>query len=153
MKDPQHLVDPEALRRMEAVCRARVLADPVDTLARGRLAWCLFLQAVHQAGQESILEQLGITPLEVKAVGPRESFEDRQAQELLDECLRHTEAVLHLSAPGQQRTEMERLLGLARLSVGEPAFNSAEQKAHRILDTLIRDLKGPDTASGEANAG
>lgn len=152
MKDSQHLVDPEALRRMEAVCRARVLADPMDTLVRGRLAWCLFLQAVHQAGQESILEQLGLTTLEVDAVRIPESLADRQAQELLDECLRHTEAVLHLSAPGQQRTEMERLLGLARLSVGEPAFIAAEQKAHRILDTLIRDLNRPDVDSGEANA-
>lgn len=128
---------------MEEVYRARLRKDPCDTLARARLAWCLFLQSLHKAGQESIIQSLSQGLPQVDTTGLRAVQGGPEAQELLDECLRHTETVLHLTMPGEQRFEMERLLGLARLTLGDTAFSAAEQKAHQILDSLIRDLNSP----------
>jgi hypothetical protein len=141
MSKQDQVVDPEALRRVEGVYRMRLLSDPCDTLARGRLAWCLFLQSLHRAGEERILNALRGSKVTF-ASGPLPMPFGPEAQELLEECLRQTEAVLHLSEPGEQRMEMERLLGLARLSVGNGAYRAAEDKAHRILDSLIQDLGG-----------
>lgn len=144
MTESKTVVDAEALRRIEAVYRARLLSDPCDVLARGCLAWCLFLQSLHRAGEERMLDRLrGFHSAAGKALAiPRPA--GPEAQELLNECLRQTETVLHLSEPGEPRLEMERLLGLARLSAGSQAFHSAEENAHRILEDLIRDLSDRD---------
>src|SRR5262249_2033616 len=48
----------EAIRRRETVFRDRLANEPGDMSARINLAWCLFLHALYQAGQESILADL-----------------------------------------------------------------------------------------------
>jgi hypothetical protein len=133
------LVDSEALSRLEQVCRDMVLRDPCDTLARARLAWCLFLQGVHQAGQESILEGLvGETDAPVLSGGLPPA--NREAHQLLDECLRQTETVLHLALSGRERSEMEHLRYLTRLCVGDQPVAAAELKLQRILQRLLQDV-------------
>ena len=46
--------------------------------------------------------------------------------------------------------EMERLLGLARLSIGPTAMTLAEDRAHGILDRLMRDLTNPDPPASDS---
>lgn len=140
MNQTMQVVDPEALRRVETVYRSRIITDPCDTMARGRLAWCLFIQSLHKAGQESVIQALSAVQVDaatfaLNAHGP-------EAQQLLDECLRHTEAVMQFCS-GEERSEMERLLGLARLSIGSTAMAAAEDRAHEILQRLMRDLSDP----------
>lgn len=142
MKKRNWQVDAEALRRVENFCRSRILQDPCDTLPRGTLAWCLFLQALHQAGRESVLNLL--PDLTLWPEGEQEPFEpqsERGAEQLLAECLRLTEIALSLTEPGELRTEMERLRSLARLSAGEQPVYRAEQQMQQILHTLMDDVK------------
>src|SRR5579859_2218810 len=44
----------EALRETELRCRRSLIEDPTDMIVRIDLAWCLLLQAVNRAGQETV---------------------------------------------------------------------------------------------------
>jgi hypothetical protein len=135
-------VNLDAIRRVEQVYRGRLRADPSDTLARVRLAWCLFAQAMHEAGQESVYEALRSrqppTAKELEELGLPSS--ERGATSLLDDCLRQSYAALHLTASKREQEGAEELQALARLVSGEAPLARAEGWANDIVTALTADL-------------
>lgn len=144
MRSPEPAFPSDALKRVEAIYRRQLAEDPADPVARVSLAWCLFMQALLRAGQESVLEAL------VDATeGRRASFEetmrsvlDQNAADLLEDCLRQTMTVKQLTSDPEAQVSAERILSLVRLSGGGPALNAAEDRAARILNDVTREVLG-----------
>lgn len=128
----------EALTQVEASCRDRLTAEPADVPVRKKLAWCLFLLALHQAGQETLL------PLAAPAGDANSSggvrYGDRDARQLLRECLRQMVAVRQLATDPQDLLEIERLQSLVRLSGGEAELTAAEHEARAAIAKMTREL-------------
>jgi hypothetical protein len=120
----------------------RLRADPADTLARVRLAWCLFAQAMHEAGQESAYEALRTSRPPTTNELERQGLPspERGATSLLDDCLRQSYAALHLSVSKREQEGAEELQALARLVSGEAPLARAERWASEILAVLTADL-------------
>ncbi|HEY3282486.1 MAG TPA: hypothetical protein VGN26_09450 [Armatimonadota bacterium] len=138
------VIEIEALKHSEEIYRARLANEPGDTTARMKLAWCLFMQALYRAGQESVLMAL------VAASGAREdspegallkALQSEESSALFGECLKQTNTVLQLSPSDGDRRDMERLQYLARLSGAGQAVVEAEEAAARILGELLRELQ------------
>lgn len=171
MSRPASVVEPEALSRAEAVYRQHLIHEPDDTVARLSLAWCLFMQALHQAGRESVL---GVGSMVVEPLaGPSEVREgagsrpicdgpafsgmrtgaaeldvnDPEARNFLLDCLRQTTAVVHLSRSAQDRRDVERLRALVRLCNGDEVMSAAEAEAVEILDGIAREMGRPRRAA------
>jgi hypothetical protein len=126
----------DALRRVERVYRARLIDEPTDMVARLSLAWCLFLQALHRAGEERALAT--VTALELA-----ETVSDggKRADDLLSDCLRQAITVMQLSPDPNDRTEIEKLHSLVKISGGGQAISEAEQQAKRILEDIAREMQ------------
>lgn len=144
MRSPEPAFDAASLKRVEQVYRKQLTDDPADPVARISLAWCLFMQALLRAGQESVLEALV-----ERSEGPDESVDttrrtivDQNAAELLEDCLRQTMTVKQLSADPAAHLGAERLLALVKLSGGDSALNAAEEEAARILNEVTREVLG-----------
>lgn len=138
--EPPKTVRVESLAQAEAACRSRLAFEPTDLGARKKLAWCLFLQAIHQAGQETLLE---LVPEELCTEKPAPAGDvpaARAARELLRECLRQSIAIRQLSTDPQDVHEIDRLQGLVRLSGGEEALFEAEREARGILARVTQEL-------------
>lgn len=131
----------EALIQVEASCRSRLASEPADVAARKKLAWCLFILALHQAGQETLIQ---ILPSEVETVPhsatDSEQFRGRDARQLLRECLRQTVAVRQLTTDAQDLLEIDRLQSLVRLSGGEAELTEAEREARSALAKMAHEL-------------
>src|SRR5438105_8952993 len=87
----------DQLKTQERGYRRQIDHEPMDMCARANLAWCLFLQAMHQAGRENLLallQERGDLPEHPLEGGFRL---DRDAQHLLRECLVAMRAVYDLS--------------------------------------------------------
>lgn len=132
--------EPEALLRVEEVYRRQLDVEPSDMVARVSLAWCLFMRALHRAGQESVIQSITLS-------GRKESVESTptpgavpDAGSILKDCLHQTIAVLQLSGNPQDRTDVRRLQSLVRLSGGEQAVSNAEEEAARILCAVTREI-------------
>ncbi len=139
---PVKVIQIEALRRSEDIYRARLANEPGDTSARVKLAWCLFMQALYRAGQESVLGALVSAPEESAAQQSWvQAVMNQGAAELFSECLRQTSTVLQLSPSAGERHDMERLQDLAKLSGAGQAVLEAEEEAARILGELLRELQ------------
>lgn len=140
MNNSHPVVDTDALARVERLYRDLLSAQPCDNLARLRLAWCLLLQALHQAGRESAVnELLHLSPgdsLDASYAAPP----GRDAQTLLRECLRQTITVRHLSPAQTETSEAEHLQSLASLSGSGQSLLEAEQEALEALQRLARDI-------------
>ena len=132
----------KALGRAETVYRKQILQDPGDMDARLRLAWCLFLRSLHQAGRESLLAELLAAGSEGDSVDLTQWVRYQDNRNLLSECLRQLSTVSHLSGSMPDHREVEQLHGLVRLAGGESAVRTAEADATRALSALVRDL-GP----------
>ncbi|MCC2669055.1 MAG: hypothetical protein K0Q72_1526 [Armatimonadetes bacterium] len=144
----------DALWRVERMYRQRLTDEPGDMVARVSLAWCLFLQALHRAGEEnaltgidSALEEAGIPITEMLELGEDDGEEGRAADRLLEDCLRQTVTVLQLSPDPRDRTDVERLQALIRLSGGEAAIADAEDQSRQILVQLTREMLNEGAAS------
>lgn len=136
----------DALWRVERVYRKQLLDEPGDTVARISLAWCLFMQAIHRAGQEST-----VTPVLELAIPAEPSDEDspvgdRDSAVLLQDCLRQALAVLQLSPDPRDRSDVERLQALVKLSGGSELLADAEEQSRRILTQLTREMMNTDAA-------
>lgn len=128
----------EALLQVETSCRSRLAAEPADVAARKKLAWCLFLLALHQAGQETLVP---MGPCEVEAgSGGTPRIAPRDARQLLRECLRQTVAVRQLTTDSQDLQEIERLQSLVRLSGGEAELTAAEMEARAAFAKMAEEL-------------
>ena len=146
MTSSEPAFDAVSLKHVEHLYRSQLAEDPADPLARVSLAWCLFMQALLRAGQESVLqalvergtaaEELSLEPAVTAAQA------DPGAGELLEDCLRQTMAVKQISADPQVQRSAERLLALVRLSGGSPALTAAEEAAARILGDVTGQVLG-----------
>ena len=131
---------PEALLRVEEVYRRRLDVEPSDMVARVSLAWCLFMRALHRAGQESVIQAITITGRTEPAEDSSPPSIGTDAGSILKDCLHQTIAVLQLSGNPQDRTAVRRLQSLVRLSGGEKAVSDAEEEAARILYAVTREI-------------
>ena len=144
MSSPQPAFEAEALKRVEYVYRKQLTEDPSDPVSRLSLAWCLFMQSLLRAGQESVLEALveatdaGDAPLECAW----DAAAEQDAAQLLDDCLTQTMTVKQLSADPATHYSAERLLTLVRLSGGSQALSAAESRTAGILGRVTREIFG-----------
>jgi hypothetical protein len=144
MRSPEPAFHSHALKRVEEIYRRQLTDDPSDMVARISLAWCLFMQSLLRAGQESVLEAL------VDATEGREepleetmrSVLDQNATQLLEDCLRQTMTVKQLSGDPEAHVSAEKILSLVRLSGGGNALTSAEDQAARVLNEVTREVLG-----------
>lgn len=129
-------VNVDSLWRVERIYRNRLADEPSDMVARSGLAWCLFLQALHRAGEESTLEAL------VAAAGGALNADasDRDSRALLRDSLLNAATVLQLSPSDRERRDAERLQMLAELSGGLEAVAAARDNAHAILGQIALEL-------------
>src|SRR5260221_13074768 len=105
--DPQPVFDIDGLRRVESVYCARLAQDPGDHVARMHLAWCLFMQALHESGQQSVIAALFSQDdhLDKRTMKRIRSVLDRDAQRMLRDCLRHSVTVMQLSTDPRDKRD------------------------------------------------
>ncbi len=131
----------EALRRAEFLYRDTLVADPADTGTRLRLAWCLFVQAMHQAGRESILETITCDSEGADLLpGVIQSIQETDVDHLLQDCLRQTTTVMQLSRRPHERTDVEMLQMLVKLAGAEQWADDADKEAHLRLRDITKAL-------------
>jgi hypothetical protein len=132
----------DSLARVERFYRHHLESEPEDTAARLGLAWCLFLQSLYRAGQESILEELMAGDGSGEAdLPPPAARASPDAGQLLRDCLRETFATLQLSGDPGHITDAEKLQALVRLAGGGETLPEVEARALRILKRLARDVQ------------
>jgi hypothetical protein len=136
---PAPSFDESALRRVEHVYRRELAADPGNAHARISLAWCLLVQALLRAGQESVLDRLGGEGQDHAAAARRVLEQD--AGSLLGDCLRQTLTVQQLSTDPQVQGHAERIQALVRLSGGDQALRDANEDAAQALAAITRELR------------
>lgn len=147
MDAPHRLFDMDVMTRLERIYRRRLAEEPGDMDARVGLAWCLFIQALYQDGQQSMLTALvaaGDGKEEQASVVIR-SIAERDASHLLKDCLKQALTVQQLSPHPQDRSEVEKLQALVKLSGAGRAVIEAEDENARILAEITREIiHGPD---------
>ena len=142
MKQEQGAIAMASLKRAEHIYRTRLANDPDDSNARIKLAWCLFMQALYRAGQESMLNAL-VSP---GSDEPSEVFVrsrciwDQDAEDLIHECLNQTGTVMQLSSDPLHRTDALRLQALVKLSGGDLAVAQSRENSSRILSEFLHDV-------------
>lgn len=143
-------IDVDSLSELEASCRKRLAVEPEDTQARSNLAWCLFMQAVHQSGREKLLSALyGDDGILRDGCDPQLANKlDRDARQILRDCLLQAVAVVQLSPDERHQSEVGKLHQLIRLSGGEQALQEAQLEAGRIISEITHDLLN-ETPPGE----
>jgi hypothetical protein len=132
--------DLDTLKLTERTYRQRLLNEPADTSARVDLAWCLFMQALHRAGQESASRD-HVPPCDhasVTVCGAAKA--DRDAIELLKDSLRQAYTVMHLSSRAEDQMNAKRLHMLVKLSGAVDMVSEAATEASKILDEITSDI-------------
>lgn len=133
----------EGLRHLEATYRDRLRAEPADTRLRLSLAWCLVMQALCEAGQESLAASIHKTSEALReplAGRVREALSDpvvdeRATSHLLHCSLRQASAVMQLSMDPDERSEAENLRALvSRSGASEVVARSDEEAAHTLSE-------------------
>jgi hypothetical protein len=144
MRSPEPVFHSDALRRVEYVYRRQLAEDPAEPVARISLAWCLFMQSLLRAGQESVLEALveATEGCEEPLEQTMKSVLDQNATQLLADCLRQTLTVKQLSSDPEAQVGAEKILSLVRLSGAGSALSSAEDQARKILSEVTREALG-----------
>ena len=134
----------ESLERVERLYRSRLTTEPADMIARVSLAWCLFMQALHRAGQESMLREIVAAGAAVEPGrgAPAPACSGARSDDLLRDCLRQAIAVTQLSSAPEARDDVERLHTLVKLSGGDRALSEASEEAARILMDVTREILG-----------
>jgi hypothetical protein len=141
MNPIQNGIDQASLKLSERVFRERLEKEPDDMNARLSLAWCLFLQALHQAGRESVAQALVARAEETETTDDStHSLLDKNARALLREALQQAAAVRQLSPHPQDSTYMNLLQSLASLSGASQIVSGTEQEADRILSKLTSEM-------------
>lgn len=147
----QMRVDLDALRIAEQGYRQLLIAEPGDMEVRVDLAWCLFMQALHLAGQESMCCSAD-TASEYPATGrfATRPVLEREARSVLRECLQQTITVSQLSRNRQDQLVIEKLQALVRLAYGESAVVVAEGTARRVLAEITTAVMNAADPSSDA---
>jgi hypothetical protein len=116
------------------------MSEPDDMGARVGLAWCLFMQALHQAGRENLLTALVTKEEEreepVSAI--LQSVLNTESLDLLKGCLQQAITVRQLSPREEERREVEKLQELAKLAGAEQEVREAEVEGLKILMELTQ---------------
>jgi|SRR5579871_5060316 len=132
--------DIKALQQMERLYLKQLRENPHDLEIRLGLAWCLFMQAIHQSGRESISEAILAEGrlADHQALYQEMGVFDQQAYRLLKDSLHQTFTIMQLSAQTPQ--DVEKLHELIRLSGADQAVSEAESEALNILAKLAEDI-------------
>jgi len=136
------LFDTHGLKEAEEAYRFVLRREPDNMDIRVGLAWCLLLQALYQSGQETVTaaqrdpedQAYRSTALPGLSPGP-------DARHLLQECLRHSLTVRHLSSQTANQWDMEKLEGLVFLAGGKDLLQSNEEGGERIRNRIVRALQ------------
>jgi hypothetical protein len=123
------------LDRAEHTYRQQLVAHPEDTDLRLRLAWCLFMQALYQAGQEAAISAGASDPGQSS-----ECLSERDSQNLLKDCLQQTYTVMHVGAQSGERPDVEKIQELVRLSGTSEVLLQAQDRATFILTKLAGEI-------------
>jgi hypothetical protein len=140
---PQHkVIQMSSLKRAESIYRTRLANEPGDSTARVKLAWCLFMEAIYRAGQESMLAALCTTVnLDDEQRSKRmQLIWDQDADQLLNDCLQQTTTVMEISSDPWDRKDVERIKALVKLSGVRKAVSDAEEEAARIQAAILSDI-------------
>jgi hypothetical protein len=146
MSVPAPVFDRHYLERAEHTYRQQLIAHPEDTELRVRLAWCLFMQALHQAGQETA-RGADATALE-SALDP---LCERSSHALLKDCLQQTYTVMHVSIRSGDRPDVEKIQELVRLSGRQNLLIQAQDRAAYILARLTGEMLKISEANADQN--
>jgi hypothetical protein len=142
MDGSQDVIDADRLGKLVRDYRQQLEKKPEDMRLRINLAWCLFMQALHQAGQEALLRSLQENGIIHKEVG---MALEAEAQQLLRACLRQTYTVQQLSQRQQEHEEAGRLQSLVKQSGGEHLAQEVERMAMGSLLDLVQEIRrGPN---------
>ena len=130
-----------ALRRSEAVQRARLANEPGDGAARLKLAWSLFVKALFRAGQESMVLGLFAADDRSPQDGSRmKQIWDEDSGQLIDACLREALTAREFSVDPDEQIEIVRLLSLLKM-IGAPGADlDSIGKAGRIHQSVLREI-------------
>lgn len=134
------IFDPPGLKEAESAYRFVLRREPDNMEARINLAWCLLLQALYLSGQESARAEQHDSRGETHSVSTGSSAADPDARHLLQECLRHSLTVKHLSAHPSNRLDVAKLEELVLLAGGKELLLSTEEGGARIIDNLVTAL-------------
>jgi hypothetical protein len=127
------------LQEAEAAYRFILIREPDNMDVRVNLAWCLLLQALYQSGKETVIAERG----DAKQAGDDPNTDitpGPDAGHLLQECLRHSMTVKHLSARASNQMDMEKLEALVRLAGGKDLLVSSEENGARIIDNIVNAI-------------
>lgn len=137
MNTQSNVFDASALKTAEKAYRSELCRKPDDMDTRANLAWCLLLQALYQSGQETRVSAYRRSSEEVEgAEALAGACAERDARTLLQESLRHSFMVRHLSTYRPAQMAMEKLASLVELAGGAEQLVEAEQQAARIRDNI-----------------
>jgi hypothetical protein len=120
--------------------RRQVNHEPLDMRARANLAWCLFLQAMHESGREHLLSALRERGAMAEMPSDGAFRLSGDARQLLRECLTQMRAVYELSHDPLDRADVERLRELVSISGAEAALCDADAEAARWLAEMAQAI-------------
>lgn len=132
------IFDPHGLKEAEAAYRFVLIQEPDNMDVRVNLAWCLLLQALYQSGKETVIaERSDAQQAADNEGGAANLASGPDADHLLQECLRHSMTVKHLSARTSNQMDVEKLEALVRLAGGKELLLSSEESGARIIDNIV----------------
>ena len=120
------VINMSALRNAEKRYRKSLQTHPDNTSTRLNLAWCLFMQAVHRSGQETVLSNLTEPSTDLLKLIAN-SGPDRDADALVKEFLSHICIAKNLCVENDDVVEATRLHSLVNLSGLQDAVRRAEE--------------------------
>lgn len=130
----------DMIKVQERGYRRRVDHEPMDICARVNLAWCLLLEAMHQAGRENLLAVLRERGAVADIPNDGGFRLDSDAQNLLRECLKQMCAVCELTRDPRDIAEVERMRYLVTISGAEAALREADDEAARWLMEMAKAI-------------
>ena len=136
-------IDLASLQRAEDRFRKKLQSQPDNTSTRLNLAWCLFMQAEHCSGKESVL------PLASEhlpdALNPDVNTEShRNSQSLLHEFLGHICIAKNLCIHKSDFMDASRLQTLVNLSGLQDAARQVEDQSTERLYRLSWEIMHGD---------
>lgn len=141
MSESSSVFDMNALQCSESTCREQLTLSPDNMDRRLRLAWCLFLQSLHQDAQEEGTRSHLADAQPSTPCCPVPALRHRSAQILLEECLHQTYTVMHLSVQPQVRSDVEKLHALVRLVGAQGVLLQAEERANHLRSEMARAIQ------------
>ena len=141
MNTRSSIFDTQGLKKAEEAYRFVLGREPDNMDIRVDLAWCLLLQALHQSGQETMPAERQGTEVNVEyRVAVADLSPGPDARHLLQECLRHSLTVRHLSAQASHQVDAEKLESLVLLAGGKEILAATEAGGSRIREDIVRAL-------------